>query len=148
MVVDLPRATLREKYVSFWQLTSANSVMAWGGIMCTTPNSLLGFDVAWPWTRFITAGATTVSSYVQLSCFGQRILFSYTHLLTWALRYFIPLLCQWSLALRGDYGIYVSFRIDYPTVSYSMHMIQLCVLVLAAFCYNIRSFWDKGWDKH
>lgn len=67
--LPLEGGQLRENGLSLSQkLATANSFVAWGGIVCLTPLTMLGFGLARACVGSAHVVPTAMSSYVQL-CF-------------------------------------------------------------------------------
>lgn len=75
--------------------------------------------------NFVCFVAFTVSSYVQLPCCVQKMMF----IVIYHLRLFLYPLFQLSMSLggRGGLRIYVLYRIEQSAFSYSLYLGQFCV---------------------
>jgi hypothetical protein len=80
------------------KLIITSNSMAWGSILCPTLLPL-GFGLAWDCTGFEHAIKNTVSSYVQLPCCVQKIMFHRSYSLLQDITFLLPPLLQWSQAL-------------------------------------------------
>lgn len=113
-------STLRESWLS---LSQTNSSSSWGGNSCPALLFLLRFGLTWACSGLLHDVRTTVSSYVQLPCCAQNIVFPCNHLFCLALKLF-PSCFFWE----------ASWALEEDDSEYTLHL-KLGVLQSFAFAY-------------
>lgn len=138
-------STLRESWLS---LSQTNSFSSWGGNSCPALLFLLRFGLAWACSDLLHDVRTTVSSYVQLPCCAQNIVFPCNHLFCLALKLFPPCFLRRFLSFRRRWlRIYAPFKAGCFTVFCFCILGSCRPLCQPPYTAN-RNLSNEGWEMY
>lgn len=125
------------------QLTTLNSSISRGRMLCPTPISmdLLGLTQ-------VLCVQTTVGFYGQLPCYAKDIVSWWSSTASDSYTLPVPLL-QWSLSLGVGWGIHYVFRLQLSvlqSLTLCTFLGLLCVPVFSTISWNWKLFWWKPRD--